>query len=258
MLRFRHRPSAGLTTTQIVLIVLGAVAAGGLLVLALLAAMLLPALSRAREEARRIRCRNNLNQLAKGFATYLNEFGDNRFYPCPLGQGVEPDDYNGAEWLASLYWSSTTPDPGVFLCPSTKDGNADGADIGAYRAPAAFGPQTISYAGMHYYSGSPPGYGQRPAGVRVLKIRDSWGGTEFPVATDASGNILPGALRDDFPPNMPMASDDTHGTINHGTRNRGGMAVMFFDSHVEFKTNTELDLEKSVGQDGGLLTQLRN
>ena len=84
-------------------------------VLAILAGMLLPALARAREQARRIRCRNNLNHLAKGMATYLNEHGDNRVFPCPLGRGRKPKNYNGAEWLASLYWAGTVPDPGVFV-----------------------------------------------------------------------------------------------------------------------------------------------
>ncbi len=49
-------------------------------VLGLGAGMALPALAENRGEARRIRSRNNLNQLAKASATYLNEFGDNRFY----------------------------------------------------------------------------------------------------------------------------------------------------------------------------------
>jgi len=43
-------------------------------------------LGRARTEARLIRDRNNLNQLARGCATYLNEFGDNRFYPKNIGE----------------------------------------------------------------------------------------------------------------------------------------------------------------------------
>ena len=52
-----------------------------LLIIVVLAGMLLPSLARSREEARMIRARNNLNQIAKAMATYLNEHGDNRFYP---------------------------------------------------------------------------------------------------------------------------------------------------------------------------------
>jgi len=203
-------------------------------IIAILAGMLLPALARAREEARRIRCRNNLNQLAKGFATYLNEHGDNRFYPCPLGRGTTATTYNGAEWLASLYWSGVVPDPGVFICPSSPDTNEAGADMGTHKAVTSFGSQTVSYAGMHYDS-----------------------------LTDTDGAAISGAIRDDFPPNMPMGSDDTQGSINHGEEDNGGMAILFFDSHVEFKTNTELDLNEGVGATSSgdrkpLLWQLKN
>ena len=205
-------------------------------IIAILAGMLLPALARAREEARRIRCRNNLNQLAKGFATYLNEHGDNRFYPCPLGRGTNTSDYNGAEWMASLYWSGVIPDPGVYICPSSPDTNQNGEDMGTHKATNDFGSQTVSYAGMHYRS-----------------------------QTNSTGTAIQGAIRDDFPPNMPMGCDDTEGAINHGEKNNGGMAILFFDSHVEFKTNTELDLETGVGDQGAgggaakpMLWQLKN
>ena len=199
-------------------------------IIAILAGMLLPALSRAREEARRIRCRSNLNQLAKGMATYLNEHGDNRFYPCPLGRTDAGNDYNGGEWFAALYWTGVVPDPGVFICPSSPDSNDDGIDIGAQTQVPTFGSQTMSYAGMHYHSQSSGGDGM--------------------------------AVRDDFPPNEAMGSDDTEGSINHGVPTNGGVAVLFFDSHVEFRTNTEIDLEEGVGATGGtpppLLHRLKN
>ena len=187
-------------------------------IIAILAGMLLPALSRAREEARRIRCRNNLNQLAKGFATYLNEHGDNRFYPCPLGRSKVPAYFNGAEWMAGLYWTGVVPDPGVFECPSSPDSNENGKNMGSDSAAATFDDQTVSYAGMHYKS-----------------------------LTNESQAATTRAIPDNFPPNMPMGSDDTQGQINHGEANNGGMAILYFDSHVEFKTNTELNLKTSVG-----------
>ncbi len=214
-----------------------------LVVVAVVGTILLVVLVRrariARAYSQSIRCRNYLNGLAKGMATYLNEYGDNRWYPCPLGRGTRPGDYNGAEWLASLYWSGVVPDPGVFVCPASPDRNALGRDLGTHRAvPGRFGSQTVSYAAMHYYS-----------------------------LTDADGLPTPGAIRDDFPPNMPVASDDTEGTINHGKADKGGMCVLFFDSHVEFRTNAELNLETSVGDRSGgphhyaeksILWQLRN
>jgi len=213
----KTKGTAGFTVTELVVLL------SVIFVIAAIASMLLPALTKAREEARRIRCRNNLNQLAKGMSTYMGGHHDGgRFFPTPLGRTRKGDTYNGAEWLASLYWTGVVPDPGVFLCPSSGDGNRDGIDIGLRTQAATFGSQTVSYAGMHYGSD-----------------------------TDEDG-----AIRDDYPPNKPMGSDDTQGDINHD----GGMAILFFDSHVEFRTNAELDLEHAVGDTSpdALLTELSN
>jgi hypothetical protein len=248
------RGKGGLTVAEVVLTVLVVAALLGLLWLLVAAPM-----RRAREEARRIRCRNNLNSLAKGMATYLNEHGGNRWFPFPLGLGAAPDDFNGAEWLAALYWSGVVPDPQVYLCPSSADRNADGRDIGAGRAAPAFGSQTVSYAAMHYRSGQPltsaPALGHRR--VRTQYLGTSSEGAPY-VATSADGRPTPGALPDSLPPHWPMASDDTQGSVNHGRAANGGMSVLFFDTHAEYRTNTEIDLERGVGQKSGLLWQLRN
>jgi prepilin-type processing-associated H-X9-DG protein len=203
------------------------------IVLAVLVGMLLPTLARMREEARRIRCPQRLNELAKGMAMYLREYGDNRWFPYPLGRGLRRYDYSGGEWLASLYWTGVVTDPQVFLCPSTDDSNDDGADLGVHRAiERRYGPATVSYAGMHYYS-----------------LRDK------------EGKPIPGAIPADYPPDKPMASDDTQGDFpNHGTMSGGGMSILFFDGHVEFRTSTELHLLRAVGDTDpdALLGALRN
>lgn len=183
-----------------------------------------PLFPRRRESNRRVRCRSNLHQLAKGMAIYLNEYGDNRWHPCPLGRGAKATTYNGAEWLAALYWTGVVSDPGVFICPSSPDSNDYGQHIGANVAAPNFGSQTVSYAGMHWRSVTPTG----------------------------------GAIRDDFPSNEAMASDDTQGAINHGTIENHGMSVLFFDSHVEFGMNTEICPLTGVGKKNGLLEKLRN
>jgi len=178
-----------------------------------------------REVSRRRACANNLKKLARGMATYLGEHGGPDWYPCPLGRAGNPTDYNGAEWLAGIYWAGTVIDPSVFLCPSTFDRNNTGADLGETRVSLAFGSQTVSYAGIHWRSMS------------------------------STGSAIHG---NDGPPDQPMASDDTEGTINHGTGRNGGMNVLFFDAHVDWQTADELDPLTAVGQKGGLLEKLRN
>jgi len=204
---------------------------------------------RAREEARRIRCRGNLNQLAKGMATYVGELGDNRFYPCLPGYPgcgtVARPTFGGAEWLASLYWTKVIPDPGVFNCPNSPDSNEMGVLLGSFGCPGGepLLPQAVSYAGM----------GHDSMAVYVKNL-PKWvkGLPKWEVMYPVSG----GAIRDDFPPNEAMGSDDTEEPINHGSARDGCMSVLLFDSHVELWTQEKVDLERGVGS--GALVLLRN
>jgi len=66
-------------------------------IIAILAAMLLPALARAKEKARQTSCRNNLKQLELGIAMYVSEFQE--IYPSCASRstfGFQPDDW--------IYW----------------------------------------------------------------------------------------------------------------------------------------------------------
>ena len=51
-------------------------------IIAILAAMLLPALSRAREQARRAVCANNLRQIALSMMVYASDYDG--YFPCPI------------------------------------------------------------------------------------------------------------------------------------------------------------------------------
>jgi len=218
MLRSVRRTSlAGVTIREVVVVTL---------VLAVVLTMYVNALDRDRDEARRVRCSNNLHQLAKGMATYINEHGDARWYPCPLGRTMRRNGYNGAEWLASLYWTGTTPDPGVFICPSSEDENRDGVDLGAWFQASTFGSRSVSYAGMHH-----------------------------DVLGPGSGVPL-----DDMSAHTIMASDDTQGDINHDAMGLGGMNTLCFDGSVTFESITDLDPERAVGDTApdALLRDLRN
>jgi prepilin-type N-terminal cleavage/methylation domain-containing protein len=57
-------------------------------IIGILAALLLPALTSAREKARRTSCLNNLNQFSKGLESYCADFGG--YFPCYPGWGIDP------------------------------------------------------------------------------------------------------------------------------------------------------------------------
>ncbi|MFH1730219.1 MAG: type II secretion system protein [Planctomycetota bacterium] len=84
-------------------------------IIAILAGMLLPALGRARDEARKVRCTSNLKQLGTAMHLYLNKFGDMSSFAEPAGA------FRGDEFLCILFWKEIVQEPKVFVCPATSD-----------------------------------------------------------------------------------------------------------------------------------------
>ena len=96
-------------------------------IIGILAAILLPALARAREAARRASCANNLKQLGLVYKMYANEW--NGMFPPPKRLTCDDDGGNlrGVTWLEdhpdghALYPEYLT-DVLVLSCPSDRDG----------------------------------------------------------------------------------------------------------------------------------------
>ena len=59
-------------------------------IIAILAAMLLPALNRARDTAKKISCVNNLNQVMKAQQSYASDYSDFMVVKSPYGNNAEP------------------------------------------------------------------------------------------------------------------------------------------------------------------------
>jgi len=103
-------------------------------IIGILAAILLPALARARESARRSSCANNLKQLGLVFKMYANEAKGGKFPHMKKWQGDNCDDPNTIgsppdTWLQFMFdGPSVIPeyltDLNVLVCPSDTDGRA--------------------------------------------------------------------------------------------------------------------------------------
>ncbi len=130
-------------------------------IIAILAAMLLPALSRAKETARRIACLNNLRQFGIATKMYTGDFGDQ--YPHRESRG---------RWPTQMY-DAYGHNIKMLLCPSDPTNTPATMETDTNDYPADAAPRSYLINGFNdYYSeslGIPPG---------------SWGALESMIVTN--------------------------------------------------------------------------
>ncbi len=137
-------------------------------IIGILAAILLPALARAREAARRASCQNNLKQMGIIFKMYANEspgegyprvHGDQAFGAAANATGCDPDSLQDKTAfgpnMPSIYPEYLT-DLNVLLCPSDRDISSDnpllivtddGSGTCQYNHVVTYADQSYNYLG---------------------------------------------------------------------------------------------------------------
>lgn len=85
-------------------------------IIAILAAMLLPALSKARDKARTVTCSNQLKQLYFCFHTYQTDFSD----MCPPMTGLPNTPTWGPTWAEYYVFAYLGKNKRVLSCPTAK------------------------------------------------------------------------------------------------------------------------------------------
>ncbi|HNR32381.1 MAG TPA: DUF1559 domain-containing protein, partial [Candidatus Hydrogenedentes bacterium] len=112
-------------------------------IIGILAAILLPALGRAREAARRSSCQNNLKQIGLALKMYAGEDRGERFPPNKYADG---DDCSSPTvdviWQGNLMYPEYLSDFAVVVCPSDSDGFSR-YNAGRWNCEDAFGNRSL-------------------------------------------------------------------------------------------------------------------
>jgi len=95
-------------------------------IIAILAAMLLPALARAREQARRGVCISNLKQIGLGLHMYAQDYDENFPVDATTASSkvvqcfslLMPPEFDGGAAAVTVTHTGYIEDPDVFICPS--------------------------------------------------------------------------------------------------------------------------------------------
>ncbi len=209
-------------------------------IIGILAAILLPALARARESARRASCQNNLKQMGLVFKMYANEskgemFPTQKLWRCDQRDGT----YADGDYLFEMIqvYPEYLTDPAVTLCPSATTGNdPEGVYDNADNLDMVWNGTALSpTAGV----GNTEFYPCEPDTGSMSYLYLSW------------NTNLPGITDNHIPPDITEAADALNWLMN----NNVALVFMFNDINTRVTEWDEFDGDATGDAhitDGGL------
>ena len=209
-------------------------------IIAILAGMLLPALSKAKEKGQRISCLNNLRQIGLFMQYYTDE--NEEVFPAHRNQGV-----NGSQDIPTNWWGTAIIADqhltNLFHCPSLKSRRQD---LGV-KWEWAFDGHKVGYGYNAYFLGFHP-YGESSVSVGGITVStaDKFKRTSIlgPSDTLVNGDSMPkpdGMWSSSlwWPTSGFRAGDAKEGIDPN--RHQNGGNVVFSDGHSEFRKSEKIN-----------------
>ena len=253
-------------------------------IIAILAAMLLPALAKAKAKAQSIRCVNNLKQLGICNRMYVDDFTDHMAYPnwdggasgapqgwlystdsktLPAGAPTSiPNPYDTPYWKnnfvgasATGLWFKYAANPNTFLCPvdiaSASFRTPTGASApGGVQGRANKLSTYVMDGSVVGFGGSPPVTAALPYGV-PCKMTAVWSSMCYLIWEPNEFSVSttppnPGYFEYNDAANYPNTSEGI-GLLHS---KHGGNALAL-DGHVDFVTTVQFNQYSTVGKGSG-------
>ena len=178
-------------------------------IIAILASMLLPALNKAREKAKTIKCAANQKQLGTAFTMYADDF-----------DGYLPTQQQAAPAYGAPYWfDSILPyvSEGIFVCPTDVNSAYTGSGSVAGRDSISYGTNQVMVANASVHIRAI----KAKSPSRTILMADSYGYNTAPYFHLWKASITPQAT---LPANnWTYGADDRHAS---------GFNALYVDGHV--------------------------